>query len=197
MISPSRQEGGIELGNPIHGEDDPERGRRPSGEAAGAVKDYIKDEVKGKAEGLFASISVNDLVDTPGSTQVLAQIFIFFAQKLSLQVNVSIGWPSWYLRALDALAIFQLDISFQGLGLDVPSACVTTAQLLVAPALLARLVYVLKQGNADEEDQGLPGYGTIRATLRTVAIGLAAPALLSALAIGIGAPTGATRRSTA
>ena len=66
-----------------HGVDDPESGRPPSSveAAAGAVKDYVKDEVKGKAEGLFASISVNDLVDTPGSTQVLAQIFIFFAQK--------------------------------------------------------------------------------------------------------------------
>ena len=66
-----------------HGVDDPESGRPPSyvEAAAGAVKDYVKDEVKGKAEGLFASISADDLVDTPGSTQVLAQIFIFFAQK--------------------------------------------------------------------------------------------------------------------
>ena len=45
-------------------------------------------------------------------------------------------------RVLDALAIFQLDISFRGLGLDVPSACVTFAQFLVAPALLARFLHV-------------------------------------------------------
>ena len=143
MISPSREEGGVEMSNPIHGEDDPERGRRPSsGEAAGAVKDFVKDEMKGKAEGWFPSISAGDLVDTPGSTQVLAQIFIFFAQKLSLQVHVKVRWPEWYLRLLSGLAFLQLDVG----GLPVPSACVTTAQLLVAPALIARYMWVDRQG---------------------------------------------------
>ena len=95
--------------------------------AAAAVEAFVEDAAKGKAEGWFASFGVDRLVDSPGSMEVIAQMWIFFAQKLSLQVNVSVGWPSWYLRALDALAIFQLDISFRGLGLDVPSACVTTA----------------------------------------------------------------------
>ena len=36
-----------------------------------------------------------------------------------------------------------------------------------------------------------PRYSTTSETLRTIALGIAAPALLSALAIGIGVPTGA------
>ena len=99
-----------------HGVDDPESGRPPSSveAAAGAVKDYVKDEVKGKAEGLLASHGADELVDTPDSTQVLAQIFIFFAQKLSLQVHVNVNWPRWYLRVLSGLAFLQLDVG--GLG---------------------------------------------------------------------------------
>ena len=171
-----------------HGVDDPESGRPPSyvEAAAGAVKDYVKDEVKGKAEGLFASISADDLVDTPGSTQVLAQIFIFFAQKLSLQAHVKVRWPEWYLRLLAGLAFLQLDIG----GLPVPSACVTTAQLLVAPALIVRYVYVNSQ-DPQQKISEPPRYSTTSETLRTIALGIAAPALLSALAIGIGVPTGA------
>ena len=190
MISPTRAQGGVEMSNPIRGEDDPERGRSPSsGEAAGAVKDYVKDEMKGRAEGWFPSISVDDLVDTPGSTQVLAQIFIFFAQKLSLQAHVKVRWPEWYLRLLSGLAFLQLDVG----SLPVPSSCVTTAQLLVVPALIARFVYVAIRANVltPEGDKEPPRYSTTAETLRTIAIGIVAPALLSALAIGIGVPTGA------
>ena len=59
-----------------HGVDDPESGRPPSyvEAAAGAVKDYGKEVMKNKAEGLFASISADDLVDTPGSTQLRANL---------------------------------------------------------------------------------------------------------------------------
>ena len=118
------------MSNPIHGEDDPERGRRPSSGAAdaGAVKDFVKDQMKGKAEGWFPSISADGLVDTPGSTQVLAQIFIFFVQRLSLQAHVNVRWPEWYLRLLSGLAFLQLDIG----GLPVPSACATTSSSLQA-----------------------------------------------------------------
>ena len=67
--------------------------------------------------------------------------------------------------------------------------CVFTAQLLLAPALLARFVYVLFTGDANKRKA--PGYDTAAETMRTIARGVAAPVLLSALAIAIGVPTGA------
>ena len=176
MISPSREERGVEMSNPIHGEDDPERGRRPSGEAAGAVKDYIKDEVKGKAEGLFASISVDDLVDTPGSTQVLAQIFIFFARSSRCRCMTCAG------QVVPVPARGPVPAA-RHRGLPVPSACVTTAQVLVAPAPIARHVRRRVRRAAALQHHGRdPAHHRARDR---------APALLSALSIGIGVPTGA------
>ena len=56
----------------------------------------MQDAAKSNVEGKLAFGM--DLVDTPGSMQVFGQMWIFFMQKMSLQVNVDIAWPRWYLR---------------------------------------------------------------------------------------------------
>ena len=67
----------------------------------------------------------------------------------------------------------------------IPDDCVFTARLLLSVALIVCLAYVMMKTNEEA-----PRYGSATEVVRTVALGVAAPTLLSALAIAIGARTG-------
>ena len=169
---------------------DPSQRRGPSdGTAAAAVKDAVKEAAQSKVTNSFG-YQLPDLVGTPGTFQTIAQIWLFFLQKLSIQWHIGVRWPAFYLKYLGALAFLSSKLPSFGM---IPEDCVFTAQLLFAPALLARFVYVMSTG--EESAAGYkytaPGYDTAAETLRTIARGVAAPVLLSALAIAIGEPTGA------
>ena len=173
---------------------DPSQRRGSSdGTAAAAVKDAVKEAAQSKVTNSFG-YQLPDLVGTPGTFQTIAQIWLFFLQKLSFQWHIGVRWPAFYVNFLGALAF--LSSKFPSFGM-IPEDCVFTAQLLLAPALLARFVYVMYTGKhvsstGDEENKRkAPGYDTAAETLRTIARGVAAPVLLSALAIAIGEPTGA------
>ena len=165
---------------------DPSQRRGSSdGTAAAAVKDAVKEAAQSKVTNSFG-YQLPDLVGTPGTFQTIAQIWLFFLQKLSIQWHIGVRWPAFYLKYLGALAFLSSKLPSFGM---IPDDCVFTAQLLLAPALLARFVYV--QSTGEEIKDKAPGYGTAAETLRTIARGVAAPVLLSALAIAIGEPTGA------
>ena len=173
---------------------DPSQRRGSSdGTAAAAVKDAVKEAAQSKVTNSFG-YQLPDLVGTPGTFQTIAQIWLFFLQKLSIQWHIGVRWPAFYLKYLGALAFLSSKLPSFGM---IPEDCVFTAQLLLAPALLARFVYLvytaeLFQPYGDEENKRkAPGYDTAAETLRTIARGVAAPVLLSALAIAIGEPTGA------
>ena len=166
---------------------DPSQRRRPSdGTAAAAVKDAVKEAAQNKVTNSFG-YQLPDLVGTPGTFQTIAQIWLFFLQKLSFQWHIGVRWPAFYVNFLGALAF--LSSKFPSFWM-IPDDCVFTAQLLLAPALLARFVYVQYTGE-NQDYKKAPGYDTAAETLRTIARGVAAPVLLSALAIAIGEPTGA------
>lgn len=150
---------------------------------AAAVKDAVKEAAQSKVTNSFG-YQLPDLVGTPGTFQTIAQIWLFFLQKLSFQWHIGVRWPAFYVNFLGALAFLSSKLPSFGI---IPEDCVFTAQLLLAPALLARFVYVRSTGDNDTA----PGYDTAAETLRTIARGVAAPVLLSALAIAIGEPTGA------
>ena len=163
---------------------DPSQRRGSSdGTAAAAVKDAVKEAAQSKVTNSFG-YQLPDLVNMPGTFQTIAQIWLFFLQKLSFQWHIGVRWPAFYVNFLGALAF--LSSKFPSFGM-IPDDCVFTAQLLLAPALLARFVYVKEY----VDDSPAPGYDTAAETLRTIARGVAAPVLLSALAIAIGEPTGA------
>ena len=165
---------------------DPSQRRGSSdGTAAAAVKDAVKEAAQSKVTNSFG-YQLPDLVDTPATFQTIAQIWLFFLQKLSIQRYIDVRWPAFYVNFLGALAFLPSKFpSFA--GLVIPEDCAFTAQLLLAPALLARFVYVqFTRDNATTQ-----GYDTAPETSRTIARGVAAPVLLSALAIAIGELTGA------
>ena len=155
-------------------------------DAAAAVKGFVKEAAQGKATSLF-EWQPTDLVNTPGGLQTLASTWIFFLQKLSLQWHVGVNRPSFYLNFIDALRFLCFEMPAFGLArLVVPEGCLFPARLLLSVALLVRMVYV--RGLRHNEDA--PRYGTAAEVVRTLALGVAAPTLLSALAIAIGAATG-------
>ena len=77
---------------------------------------------------------------------------------------------------------FGIDLAW----LVIPEDCLFTVRLLVSVALLVRMGYVKHTSGFKEA----PRYGMITEVVRTVALGVTVPTLLSALAIAIGAPTG-------
>ena len=87
---------------------------------------------------------LSDLVGTPGTFQTIAQIWLFFLKKLSFQWHIGVRWPAFYVNFLRALEF--LSSKFPSFGM-IPEDCVFTAQLLLAPALLARFVYVQSTRN--------------------------------------------------
>jgi hypothetical protein len=160
-------------------------------DAAAAFKAAAMDAAGGKASSWF-EYELPDLVNTPGGLQTIASLFVFFLQKLSLQLHVGVEWPSWFLNFLDILGFlcFEVPAFGFGVGLVVPEECLFTARLLVSVALLIRMAYVLATIPRAEKNWGAARYGSVAEVVRTVVLGIAAPTLLSALAIAIGAPTG-------
>ena len=160
-----------------------------SPDAAAALKAAAKEAAGGMTSGWF-EYELPDLVDTPGGLQTIASLFVFFLQKLSLQWHVGVEWPSWFLNFLDILGFLCFEVPAFGIGLTwlvIPDDCVFTARLLVSVALLLRMVYVKYTSRLKGK---APRYGSVTEVVRTVALGVAAPTLLSALAIAIGARTG-------
>ena len=161
-------------------------------DAAAALKGLVKETAEGKAASSF-EWQPEDLVNTPGGIQTFLSIWVFFLQKLSLQWHVGVRWPSFFINFVGVLRFlcFEIPAFRVGLaGLAIPEAvledCLFTARLLLSVALLVRIYYVMPTGN----NKKAPRYGTAVEAVRTVALGVAAPTLLSALAIAIGAPTG-------
>jgi hypothetical protein len=163
-------------------------------DAAAALKGLVKETAEGKAASSF-EWQPEDLVNTPGGIQTFLSIWVFFLQKLSLQWHVGVRWPSFFITFVGVLRFlcFEIPAFRVGLaGLAIPEAvledCLFTARLLLSMALLVRMVYLGIL--VDNENKKAPRYGTAVEAVRTVALGVAAPTLLSALAIAIGAPTG-------
>ena len=146
---------------------------------ADEVNDFVKEDVaKGNAEGYFTSFDADNFVESPGSAQTIAQLYVFLLQKLSLYAHVNIAWPAWFRRLFEFLAILELEIPFDVFGLPLPSASVLTAQLLFAPALIARFVFVGFQYDyyfSDDTPDEDPQYSTTAETLRTIVVALFAP----------------------
>jgi len=157
-------------------------------DAAAAFKDAAKEAAGGKAAGWF-EWSPKDLVDTPGGLATLGQIWIFFLQKLSLQKYVDVRWPAFYIKFLDVLGLLSFKLPAIGV---IPEECVFTARLLLSVALLVRMAYVMFtiEQNKELGNKEAPRYDSAAGIVRTVVLGVAAPTLLSALAIVIGASTG-------
>ena len=159
-----------------------------SSDAAAAVKDAVKELAEGKAASWF-EWSSGDLVDTPGAMNTILSLWVFFLQKLSLQWHVGVEWPSWFLDFLDVLEFLCFAVPELGVGLGqlvIPEECVFTARLLLSVALLARMASLL----VFIKNEKAPRYNSAAEVVRTVALGVAKPTLLSALAIVIGALTG-------
>ena len=163
-------------------------------DAAAVLKGLVKETAEGKAASSF-EWQPEDLVNTPGGIQTFLSIWVFFLQKLSLQWHVGVRWPSFFINFVGVLRFlcFEIPAFRVGLaGLVIPEAvledCLFTARLLLSVALLVRMVYL--RILVDNENKKAPRYGTAVEVVRTVALGVAAPTLLSALAIAIGAPTG-------
>ena len=161
-------------------------------DAAAALKGLVKETAEGKAASSF-EWQPEDLVNTPGGIQTFLSIWVFFLQKLSLQWHVGVRWPSFFITFVGVLRFlcFEIPAFRVGLaGLAIPEAvledCLFTARLLLSVALLVRMFYVMTLPQNNEA----PRYGTAVEVVRTVALGVAAPTLLSALAIVIGASTG-------
>jgi hypothetical protein len=166
-------------------------GQEPD-DAAAAVKAAVKEAAEGKAAGAF-EFEVPDLVDTPGSLQMISTLWILFLQKLSLQWHVGVEWPSWFLNFLDVLAVLCFKMPALGIEvalLEIPEDCVFVARLLLPVALLARMWWMMITTGTDDE-MGAPHYGSFAWAVGTVALAVAAPTLLSVLAIWIGASNGA------
>ena len=164
---------------------DPSQRRGSSdGTAAAAVKDAVKEAAQNKVTNSFG-YQLPDLVGTPGTFQTIAQIWLFFLQKFSIQWHIGVRWPTFYLKYLGALAFLSSKLPSFGM---IPDDCVFTAQLLLAPALLARFVYLvytaeLFQPYGDEENKRkAPGYDTAAETMRTIARDVAAPEDIAARA---------------
>ena len=163
-------------------------GQEPD-DAAAAVNTAVKEAAEGKAASWF-EWSPGDLVDTPGAINTILSLWVFFLQKLSLQWYVGVDWPSWFLNFLGALGFLCFEVPAFGIGLEwlmIPEECVFAARLLLSVALLARMACVMYTSDHNKEP---PRYSSASEIVRTVARGVAAPTLLSALAIAIGAPTG-------
>ena len=168
-------------------------------DAAAALKGFVKETAGGKAATSF-EWQPEDLVNTPGGIQTFLSTWVFFLQKLSLQWHVGVRWPSFFINFVGVLRFlcFEIPAFRVGLaGLVIPEAvledCLFTARLLLSVALLVRMVYVTNVEHPPVRDgynHKAPRYGTAVEAVRTVALGVAAPTLLSALAIAIGAPTG-------
>ena len=161
-------------------------------DAAAALKGLVKETAEGKAASSF-EWQPEDLVNTPGGIQTFLSIWVFFLQKLSLQWHVGVRWPSFFINFVGVLRFlcFEIPAFRVGLaGLVIPEAvledCLFTARLLLSVALLVRMFYVMTLPQNNEA----PRYGTAVEVVRTVALGVAAPTVLSALAIAIGARTG-------
>ena len=161
-------------------------------DAAAALKGLVKETAEGKAATSF-EWQPEDLVNTPGGIQTFLSIWVFFLQKLSLQWHVGVRWPSFFINFVGVLRFlcFEIPAFRVGLaGLVIPEAvledCLFTARLLLSVALLVRMVYARSEMFVEKA----PRYGTAVEVVRTVALGVAAPTLLSALAIAIGARTG-------
>ena len=162
--------------------------RRSSNGAAVTINDANVAAQEGKATGCF-EWQTEDLVNTLGRLQTVGRIYILFLQKLALQSFIGINWPAWYLRFLRILARLSFKVPSFRIGLSrlvIPDDCISTARLLLAPALLARAVFYVLRTKENKEAI----YGTIGDMLRSVVRGIAAPILLSALAIAIGVPSG-------
>ena len=162
-------------------------------DAAAALKGLVKGTVEGKAASSF-EWQPEDLVNTPGGIQTFLSIWVFFLQKLPLQWHVGVRWPSFFITFVGVLRFlcFEIPAFRVGLaGLAIPEAvledCLFTARLLLSMALLVRMVYVMF---TSDEDAKAPRYDSAAGIVRTVVLGVAAPTLLSALAIVIGASTG-------
>ena len=172
---------------------DPGTGDQES-DAAAALKGLVKETAEeGKAASSF-EWQPEDLVNTPGGIQTFLSTWVFFLQKLSLQWHVGVRSPSFFINFVGVLRFlcFEIPAFRVGLaGLVIPEAvledCLFTARLLLSVALLVRMVYVMTLPQVNKK---APRYGTAVEAVRTVALGVAAPTLLSALAIAVGAPTG-------
>ena len=78
-----------------HGHRNPLSRSRGSGECLeGAIREGRP------VEGLFAGFEVGDLVETPGKMESVLTLWVFFIQKIGLQVNVDVSWPPWFSDVL-------------------------------------------------------------------------------------------------
>ena len=165
-----------------------------------AVKAAVKEAAEGKAAGWF-EFELPDLVNTPGSLQMISTLWILFLQKLSLQWHVDVDWPSWFLNFLDILAFLCFKMPAFGIEVawleKIPEDCVFVARLLLPVALLARMWWMTMTTDnepwntdiwgASWRHWGAPHYGSSAWVVCTVALVVAAPTSLSVLAIWIGA----------
>jgi hypothetical protein len=115
----------------------------------------------------------------------------FPLQKLPLQKHVDVRWPTFHIKCPAMLGLLSFKLPAFGVGLAwlvIPEECVFTARLLLSVALLVRMVYV--GITSSDKNKEAPRYDSAAGIVRTVVLGVAAPTLLSALAIVIGASTG-------
>ena len=149
-------------------------GQEPD-DAAAAVKAAVKEAAEGKAAGAF-EFEVPDLVDTPGSLQMISTLWILFLQKLSLQWHVGVEWPSWFLNFLDVLGFLCFKIPALGIEvalLEIPEDCVFVARLLLPVALLARMWWMMMTTSGSDgggPEMGAPHYGSFAWVVGTVAL---------------------------
>ena len=113
-------------------------------EAAEGLEEAIKGTAWSSVEGLFAGFEVGDLVATPGNMASVLGLWVFFVQKIGLQVNVDVAWPPWFSDVLDILAWFTLDVPSVSVNISdgVWNSCSTAVKLLVAFVILARALHL-------------------------------------------------------